>query len=207
MTNHDSLNAPTKSPTAMPCFQALYTCDFLFQLGCNATVIALIVALMIHWLKPPTPTDPTIFVSPPEAFVGEWGSTVAFGIAGLALVAVIRRYLWVKKVLSKGTLIRGRIMKIECRKYDANARLDLDERRWRGPHIVQNYYAEVRYTAGGGEWQVTIGLPLSPHFFKVVSGEEVDLLVLDSSPQRPLLREVYLWQPRPISLRALFLRR
>jgi hypothetical protein len=208
MTTDASLTSSTKSPTAMPGIQALYWCDFVFQLACNATVIALIVALMVHWLKPPTPPDPTIYYeSPPEAFVREWGSTVAGGIAGLALIAVIRRYRWVKKVLSKGTLIKGRVMTVEIRKYDAHASLDFDERRWRGPRIVQNYYVDVRYTAGGGEWQVMIGLPGSPKLFKVFAGEEVDLLVLDSSPRRPLLREVYLWQPRPFSLRALFLRR
>ncbi len=191
----------------MPGFQAFYWCDFLFQLACNATVIALVVGLMIQWFKPPTPTDPTIYVSPPEAFVAEWGSTVAWVIAGLALIAVIRRYRWVKKILSEGTLIKGRVMKVEVREYDANAMLDLDEQRLRGPRIMQNYYAEVRYTAGGGEWQGTIGMTLPPHLLKVIAGEEVDLLVLDSSPQRPLLREAYLWQPRPVRLRALFLRR
>ena len=186
----------------MPRLRTLYWCDFLVMLACNAAVAALVVALLIHGFKPATPTDPKIYVSPPEAFVGEWGSTVALAVAGLAFLILVRRYLWVKKVLSKGTLIKGIVRSVECRKRDANA-----DRRGEAlvrPRIVRNDYATIRYAAGGGEWEVNVGLPGSNTFFNVIAGHEVDLLVLDSAPTRPLVREVYLWQPAPLTLRSMF---
>ena len=54
------------------------------------------------------------------------------------------------------------------------------------------HYVNLRYDVHGDEQKVRLRLPHSPSTYDIKTGGEVDLLVLDSLPHKPLIRSVYL---------------
>ena len=63
---------------------------------------------------------------------------------------------------------------------------------------IYTYYALIRYSWQGIDRKVRLNLPLSPSTYQLFKGRAAELLVLDSTAGKPLLRTVYL---DPIGLR------
>ena len=62
--------------------------------------------------------------------------------------------------------------------------------------VRYSHHAVLRYTAAGAERKVRLRLPSSGFVYGLVKGKETDLVVLDSAPDRPLIRSVYINQLR-----------
>ena len=137
----------------------------------------------------------TFYRTPFEEWVMQWGSLVGLVIAALALIFAAWRFVWIKKVLTQGTAINGTVEDVDIysREADTSSTTPIFQR----PGIY-TYYALIRYPWQGIDRKVRLNLPLSPSTYQLFKGRAAELLVLDSTAGKPLLRTVYL---DPIGLR------
>lgn len=183
------------TPQSLPGIQSLYHLDPVIKRAASTLGFSLFAAVGIHWVSQPAPSVVQVEQSPLEIWVLKWGPTVALVVAALALVVLARRYFWVKKVLSEGTTIKGTVDEVTI--YEREAEKSENSPAFGGA-IIRTYYATIRYSWQGAENKVRLKLPYSPGTFKVAKGGEVDLILLESAPKKPLMRAVYL---DPIGIR------
>jgi hypothetical protein len=167
----------------MPSFLLLYARDIPFGRAAWATFFGLVVALGMKWASygvTPAPDAPEF-----ELAFAKWVQVIGLGVSTLGAIFLGWRYCWVKKVLTRGVTVRGAIEKLES--HDIGGRKDSTGK----PVANRIYYATVRYEMHGRDRQVSLRLPHSGFVFGLKKGDETDLMILDSAPEKPLIRAVY----------------
>jgi hypothetical protein len=173
---------------ALPSLSTLYWNDRAFGRWAKALGFSLVVAAGMWWASRPVPgalvTENTAF----EAELGKAVPPIALAVAGLALVLLILRYLTVKKTFTQGTFIKGLVEDITVYSRELDSDRPLGEKR----SYVRTYWVTLAYTFAGKERRVKLKLPNSGFTFGLAKGQETDLVVLESRPEKPLIRSVYL---------------
>ena len=136
--------------------------------------------------------------SPFDIWFATFGSPVALAVAALALIVLVRRYVWVKRVLTTGTIIQGTVEELDT--YEREANYHDTTPAFQRPKI-RTYYATIRYQWQGVTHDARFWLPLSGSNYKIFKGKETDLIILDSSSNKPLLRPLYLQEFAPRKMR------
>lgn len=179
----------------MPGFKHLYWNDRIIRGAVNNIGFGLMVLAGMWWISQPQPN--VAVVRSPEDLAFDAQLIVVGKLIGVALVVVsalvlVWRYLWVKKVLTSGITVKGTVEKLE------NAAFRTNEGSVSKPAYRHVYWATVRYAVHGMEQEVCIKLPNSGFTFGLVQGRETDLIVLDTSPRKPLIRAIYTESARPM---------
>ncbi len=176
---------PTPSQPGLP---SLYWRDITIKRAIDTAGFMLIVAAGFRLLAPPNPPPPGVDLSF-EIAMSKWVPVGALVIAALASLILLRRYLWVRKVLSQGVAIKGKVesMDVYAREASHSEHTPAFQRS-----TIRSYYAVIRYAWQGVDKIVRLKLPNSPSVYGTFEGHDVDLIVLDSTPDKPLIRAVYL---------------
>lgn len=117
---------------------------------------------------------------------------IALAVAALALVAAVWRYARVRKVFTEGALIQGKVVELKTDIWETTA--NRDQSRGINKETRRSYYITFLYKVLGTEHTVRQKLPHSGSTYGLKQGGEVDLMVLDSHPNKPFIRAVYLWR-------------
>lgn len=112
-------------------------------------------------------------------------------LGGLALTALgavflARRYLLVTKTLREGMIVKAHIEDLDAVAVGSTSGTNIK------PTLKHAHYATFRYTFLGEERKVRMKLPNSGFTFGLAEGGHTELDVLDSAPNDPLVRAVYL---------------
>jgi hypothetical protein len=177
------------TPQSFPNLKSLYWCDFPIKRAANTMGFCLFAAAGIKWATQPVASVVQVENSPFEVWVAESGPTVALVVAALALIFLLRRYLWIRKVLSWGVAIKGTVEDVDiyAREASHSSNTPAFERA-----TIRTYHAIIRYRWGGVDKTVRLKLPSSPGTFGISKDADVELLALESAPAKPLIRQVYL---------------
>ena len=173
----------------MPSLKSLYYRDFTIQRAIKTLLFFLFAAGGIKWATQPVESVVKVELSPMEIWIAQWGPIVAICIAVLALVVMVRRHHWIKKVLSMGTRIKGTLESTDVYKRE-NSHSDNAPAFERS--YTRTYYVTISYAWKGVEKRIRCRLPNSPFTYQITKDDGVDLMVLDSAQDRPLIRNVYL---------------
>jgi hypothetical protein len=184
-----AFSAMALTPPALPSLKDLYYIDSTIGRAGFTTLFALVAAAGIYWVAQPVPSAVKVELSPLEEWVMQWGPAVALGVAALALFILVRRHAWLKNILTHGTPIKGTVEEVTT--YEREAPKSKNAPAFGGAKI-RTYYTAIRYTWQGQENQVRFKLPFSPGTYQITKGGEVDLLILESNPRKPVIRKVYL---------------
>lgn len=170
----------------LPNFQTLYWQDFTIRRALNGMIGGLILAAGIWWMIQPVPNALPQAEPPPEVVYGPWVCVGGIVFSVLAGIVLIRRYVFVKEILSHGIDVKGTVEDVDV--YVATHRVT-DSTRTR---TTRSYHVTFRYEVQGFEQKVRVKLFHSPGTYGLKKDGEVDLIVLESAPHRPLIRAVYL---------------
>lgn len=173
-----------------PSLQSLYWNDVIFKRMVNTCGFAVIVAAGITWASQPMPNAP-----PPESISFDPAALdivppIALGVAAVALMIAVWRYLQVQKFFTQGKVVRGTVEELKTETWRTTA--NVDQSHGIKYKTMHSHYITLRYTMHGKERSVRQKLPNSGFTFGLQQGGEVDLMVLDSMPDKPLIRAVYL---------------
>ncbi len=189
---------PAANPAAppLPGLRSLYFLDRPLRRALTACGFGFLFCLGIRWVTAPQPNAVVkVENSPIEIWVMQWGSVIGLVVAALALFVVLRRYLWIKRVLGYGTTIKGTVEDVDI--FSREADFSSTTPAFRRPKAY-TYYAVIRYSWRGVDRKVRLNLPHPPSTHQLFKGRDTELMVLDSSPGRPLIRSVYV---EPIGIR------
>jgi hypothetical protein len=105
-----------------------------------------------------------------------------------AAVVMAMRYQSIRRIFLHGTAVMGLVEDLEQHKFESAKSTSTSNQKstWYSHHAV------LRYTAAGAEREVRLRLPNSGFVFGLVNGMETDLLVLESAPDKPVIRSVYI---------------
>jgi hypothetical protein len=185
------------APPSLPSIKSLYYIDPTIQRAIGTCLFFLFAAAGIKWATQPMPNAIPIEKSPFDIWIADLGPMVALIVATLAFLILIRRYLLVRKILSQGTPIKGTVVEVDMYEREAprsETRSAFDVAK------IRSYYTTIRYNCRGADRQIRLKLPFSPSTYKIAKDNEVDLILLDSAPKSPLIREMYLGGIAPRSL-------
>ncbi len=174
--------------TSIPGLKELYFRDLTIQRAARTMGFFLFAAAGIKWATQPVEAVVKVENSPFEIWAAQWGPSVAVGIAAVAAVILIRRYLWVRKVLSDGIIIRATVEDIDTYTRE-NSHSDTTPAFDRS--YTRTYVATIRYAWHGLEKKRRFRLPNSPSTYQIAKGGPVDLIALESDTDSPLIRIVY----------------
>lgn len=176
------------TPRSCPGLLSLYWRDFTIKYAVHACVMGLLLAVGIQWASQPvSPAQPPVAPSV-EAALADKVSLGALVLAALALIVLLRRYLWVRKVLSQGDIVKGTVEEIDV----YSRRTDNHTQTTFKPTYTHSYYVTVRFGMLAMEKKVRLKLPHSAFTYGMVKDGETDLIVHESAPEKPLLHAVYL---------------
>lgn len=174
------------APQSIPGFRSLYWADFAIRRAVNAMVAGVILAAGIWWVAQPVPNALPAAEPSPEVVYGPWVCAGGLVFSALAGIVLIRRYLLVKEILSHGTVVKGAVEDID---YYVTTRRNSNSSQ---TTTTRSYHVTLRYDVRGFDQKIRIKLLHSPSTYGIKKDGEVDLLVLDSAPHKPLIRAVYL---------------
>ena len=176
------MNSP---PTSIPSLLSLYERDLTIGGAMRACVGGVIVAMGTQWATLPAPPneEPSF-----EAVMADYVALGGIGVSLVAAVILIQRYRRVKKILSQGVNLKGWVEKVNVTSRQTNSDSDTAFKAT----YSRSYYVTIRYYAQGMDRWITRKLPKSNTTYKAFEGHEIDLVVLDSMPDHPLIRDVYL---------------
>jgi hypothetical protein len=172
----------------MPNLIALYWRDATIKRAGDTVGFMLLVAAGFHWLAPPESPLPGVDLSF-EIAMSKWVPAGALLIVVVALIVLVRRHRWVTAVLTHGIVSKGIIEDVNLYAREARQRETTPAFQ---RVIIRSYYATIRYTWRGIDKQVCLKLPSSPSVYGAFKGRELDLMILESAPGKPLIRAVYL---------------
>jgi len=173
-------------PQSIPGFRSLYWADFTIRRAINAMIMGVVLAAGIWWMIQPVPNALPVAEPPPEVVYGPWVCAGGLVFSALAGIVLIRRYLLVKEILNHGTAVKGTVEDIDIY---VTTRRDSNSSQ---TSTTRSYYVTLRYDVRGFDQKISIKLLHSPSTYGIRKDGEVDLLVLDSAPHKPLIRAVYL---------------
>jgi hypothetical protein len=179
------------NPNPMPSFRWIYWADFTIRRAIHATVLGLMLAAGMWWLTRPMPNAPPLAEPSFEAMYGPWVSLGGLLLAAVGGAVLLWRYLLVKRIITQGISVKGTVDEVDI--YDTNSRSDSSRIRTTPTYA---YYVGIRYAVHGVEHRVRFKLLHSPSTYGMKKDGDVDLVVVDSMPRKPLIRAVYLEPPR-----------
>lgn len=175
----------------VPTLLALYERDVTFGRAANAAAFALLAGFGIHWAGQPSDSAVVKVERPPvEDMIVQWAIPGGIAIAAVAMLILGWRYLWIKKVFQNGVIIKGMVEDVDVYTREISSRSEAHS-AFKRP-TISSYYAVIRYVWQGTGKTIRRKVALSPSFFDIYIGKETDLILLESAPDRPLIREVYL---------------
>lgn len=180
--------ASSALPSALPGLFSLYHRDAIIKFSFNAFGFGLLVAGGVQWASQPVPGAPNNDSMPfgvPEA---DFISMIGLGLSAVGALVLVWRFLRLRKILGQGTVITGKVEEVETSEFEVqNSNNSPSQRSYR-----RVYHVIVRYTAMGKERRARFKLPNSPSVYQLFKDHDVELSVLDSAPNNPLIRIIYL---------------
>lgn len=174
-----------------PSLSTLYWNDRTFSGSLKLILFPLLFAAGFYWVTQPVPGVEPIPGPSFEAEIAPYVLPVAGSLAAIGLLILVRRYLFVRRVLTEGSVIKAKVEKMET----VETRTDNDASTSYKHTYRRTYFATVSFTINGTPVTKCIRLPLSPSANQVLEGKDVELVVHPSSPTKPLIKSVY--QDRP----------
>lgn len=175
-----------------PSLDSLYWNDPVFGLGLKACGFGLVVAAGFWWLGQPMPNAQPLADSSFEASMSAKVPPIALVVAGLALLVAAWRFLLVRKIFTEGEIILGTVEELKTDIWRSSA--NVDQSHGSKSTTRRSHYATIRYTIRGIERTKKWKLFHSGDTYGLKKGGQAELMVLDSSPNKPLIRAVYLTQ-------------
>jgi hypothetical protein len=179
------------APHPLPPFRELYWMDFAIRRLVSATGMGVMIAAGFWWASRPMPNAVPLPEPGFEAWFAPW--MIAFGIV-LAVVSgllLLARYQRVRKILTEGSVVTGTAVEVDV--FDTNQNSDSTTNRFSRTYA---YYVTIRFECQGREREVRFKLLHSPSTYGIRKDGDVELLVLDQAPAKPLIRSVYTVRPR-----------
>ena len=176
------------SAPPIPGLRSLYWQDRTIQRAAKVLIAGVVGAAGIVWATQPSKSPPPGVDLSFERAANRWAPVAGVVVSTLGAAVLVRRYLWVKKILSQGITIKGLVADLEV--FSSTPSGNSNSSRKRTPRRA--YYATLRYAVHGVEQEVCLRLPNSGFTYGLVKGQETDLVVLDYAPKKPLIRSVYL---------------
>lgn len=176
------------TPPTIPGLKSLYWNDAAIRRSANAFGFGLIIAAGMKWASQPVDTGLPPIDNSANLEFAKWvilGGLVLSALGGLIL---LWRYLWVRKVFTQGITLKGMVENIEVHSWSQESSSSSSSKSV----TRYSYYATLRYDMQGKERKVRLKLPNSGFTFGLAKGKETDLVVLDSAPEKPFIRAVYL---------------
>ncbi len=190
-----------KSTTdTLPSVWKIFWRDATMQLALKLAGFCLVGAFGMHVISQPGPYD--ALPAEPHA-ASPVGATIALpmddtipkrviavALLGAAISAffLVRRYLQVRTTLRDGSIIKATVEDIAVHTHTTSSNSKTSSK----PTKSYSYYATLRYALNGVDRTVELKLPSSGSTFGIHKGHEVELSVLESRPDKPLIRSVYL---------------
>ena len=182
------------APYPMPGLKFLHRHDRIIRGAMNKMVFGVVVAAGMLWMSQPAQA-----AQPPAELMLEAGAIQWVAVGGLVMSAVaalvlVWRYSRVKKILTCGITVKGIVEDLEAVSFRTDSESSTSTPSYRHVH-----FATIRYMVQGVEQQVCLKLPNSGFTYGLVKSREVDLIVLETAPRKPLIRAVYtnVAQPMP----------
>lgn len=178
-------NAP-----AVPSLGSLYWNDSLFGFGLKVCGFGIVVAAGFWWLGQPMPNAQPLAGNTFEATVAAKVPPIALGVAGLALFVAVWRYLRVRKIFVEGEIIHGTVEELKTETWQSSA--NVDQSHGSKSTTRRSNYATIRYQIRGIERTSQWKLCHSGDTYGLKKGGQAELMMLDGSSGKPLIRAVYL---------------
>lgn len=176
----------SSSPPLLPGLKTLYWNDLTFRRGANLLGFGLVVAVGMWWVTRPIEGVPPTVDRSFEEMVKPWGMAGGIALAGGGGLLLLGRRRRVRRVLSSGTRLSALVEDLEAVRWSSGR----DETAGQS-HYRHSYYVTLRYLAQGSERLVRQKLPGAGFTFGLIKGRETEVVVLDSAPEKPLIRALY----------------
>lgn len=181
----------SNSPS-VPGLDSLYWNDFLFGFCLKVCGFGIVVAAGFWWLGQPMPNAQAMAGKSFEALMSEKVPPIALAVAGLALLVAAWRFLRVRKIFTEGEIILGTVEELKTETWQSSA--NVDQSHGSKTTTRRSHYATIRYTIRSTERTKRWKLFHSGDSYGLKKGGQAELMVLDSSSNKPLIRAVYLTQ-------------
>lgn len=172
---------------SIPSLQSLYWRDNTIRRSGRLALFGLVFAAGIWWMTRPVANAVPQAEQSPEVIYAPWVCAFGLVMSGVSAMVLTRRYLLIKAIVTRGSAIKGVVEKVEAN--DTNMHGNSDRIHTTPTYA---YWVTLRYAVRGFDQSVRLRLPHSPSTYGMKEGGEVDLIVLDSAPKEPLIRELYL---------------
>lgn len=176
------------TPPSVPGLVSLYWHDLIIRRAADVAGFGVLVAVGMYWVSQPVSAPPPPIDNSFDVALAKLASLGGIVMSGLALLILFWRWMRVRRILTEGTVIKGLVEDI-----------DVVVTTWtnRDSHSLtrrtrSSYYAILRYTAQGEERKVRLKMPNSGFVYGLAKGQETDLMVHDSMPDKPLICSIYL---------------
>jgi len=170
-----------------PKFSDLYHADRTIRGSLTLLVMPLLFAAGFYWVTQPIPGVEPIPGPSFEAEIAPYVPLVTGTLAAIGLLIFLRRYYFIRSVLSDGLVVKGMVEKMESTETQTNSSSSTTVK----PIYRRTYFATVSYLVNNSPHTVCLRLPNSPSAHQVFEGRETELVVLPSTPGKPLLKAVY----------------
>jgi len=171
---------------------SLYWNDFLFGFCLKACGFGIVVAAGFWWLGQPMPNAQPMAGKSFEASMSEKVPPIALAVAGLALLMAVWRYLRVRRIFTEGEIILGTVEELKTETWQSSA--NVNQSYGSKTTTRRSHYATIRYAIRGIERTKRWKLFHSGDSYGLKKGGQAELMVLDASSDKPLIRAVYLTQ-------------
>ncbi|MBL9113974.1 MAG: hypothetical protein JNJ83_03135 [Verrucomicrobiaceae bacterium] len=179
-----------KANLPIPSFSALYWKEGLLR-GCVTAIgLAVMIAVGIPWASQPQPGVPPLENVIEMQKMAKWAPLLGAVIGTVALLILVTRYLRIRSILTDGIIVKGKVDKIETYERRTDSRTVTST-----PSYSRSYWATMSYNVNGTPHQVCQKLPYSPSTDGALEGKEIELVVLESAPTKPLIKNVYAVRP------------
>jgi hypothetical protein len=173
--------------STLPSLYSLYWNDRAIRFYVNGIIFMVLVGGGIPWATTPVPGAPPQDPASPEVIAAKWAPLVTSVVGIVLLSFLLMRWSIIRRTLSHGRLVKGKVEKVETYSRQINKDSSASETR----HYTHSYWATISYEVNGIAHKFCLKLPFSPSACGVIEGRETDLLVLESSPHRPLIKSIY----------------
>ena len=180
------------NPRPLPSFSTLYWGDRTLRSALHGTISGLVVAAGFWWLQQPVPNALPQAEPPIELVLAPWICLAGLVFAALAALVLIRRYLFVKEILCHGATVQGTLEEIDTYSTTSQSTTSHGSRTTTRTYV---YYISLRYAVHGIDQQVGFKLMHSPSTYGLAKDRPVELNVLDSKPNQPLIRALFKERP------------
>ncbi len=173
---------------SLPGLVRLYRHDLIIERAAKVAGFGVLVAVGMYWVSQPVSSPPPPIDNSFDVAMAKLASLGGIVMSGLALLILLWRWMRVRKILTEGTVIKGLVEDIDV---VVTAWTSSDSHTLKHK-ARRSYYAILRYTAQGEERKVRLKMPNSGFVYGLAKGQETDLMVHDSMPEKPLICSIYL---------------